>query len=395
MAYRSVPLQSLLDVAQIEANQTHALTVLPEPYFLTAFGGQRPNSVALSLLKVSQEAEKGSYIRGIADRVLGTSLASLRLGEARGSHAALLDRLGIRQPAWTTAISAVEAIAWAAGRYPVLVRPSFILSGTGVAVASGPEELASRFSKASQEGHGGEPVSITALEVDAYEVDVDAVAVQGELVAYGLSGHLEEAGVHSGDATLVMPAPFLSREARTGLKDIAVRLAKAIGVSGVFNVQCLVDKATGELSVIETNLRASRRANKRARENERECPAMYINSHCMPLRCDCPPRGRSLPFLSKALGIDMAMLATAASLTGLPLPQPLSTETRNMMREATTQQRFCVESEPCSTCEAMGVCDAAALGEGWKGVAIKVAQHMCIYFYIMAYANSMHTIYLA
>jgi len=337
-------LESLLDVVDIEANRNRHFfdieanrttrttndngdkppTQLQEPYILAAFGGQRPNSVALRLGEAAERAPEGSFLRGVARRVLGTALADVATAESRGLHGALLESISIAQPAWITTPNRSEAAAWAVGRYPVLVRPSFILSGSGVTVVARPEELAWSWNQASKQGEIGEAITVTALAVDSYEVDVDAVAAGGKLVAYGISGHLEEAGVHSGDATLVMPSPFLSHKVRRKLKGVAGEIAAGLRVSGPFNVQCLVDKSTGDIRVIETNLRAS----------------------------------RSLPFLSKALGIDFARLATAATLERLPLLEPVSPETIRAMHDA------------------MLISDRAALGEGdasWRGVAVKVA----------------------
>ncbi|MGH8177757.1 MAG: carbamoyl-phosphate synthase large subunit, partial [Steroidobacter sp.] len=223
-----------------------------------SMGGQMPNNLAKRL------ADAGAPI-------LGTSAQSIDCAEDRAKFGALLDSLDIDQPRWqavTETGRAEEKVAQVGG-YPVLVRPSYVLSGAAMSVAHEPiglERILGRAKRISPD----HPVVITKFETHAREIEVDAVASEGKLILWAVSEHVEDAGVHSGDATLVLPPQTLYLPTMRRVRDVASQLAAALRITGPFNVQFLAK--SNIVKVIECNLRAS----------------------------------RSFPFVSKVLGVNFA-----------------------------------------------------------------------------------------
>lgn len=235
-------------------------------------GGQIPNNLAVKL------ATKGVTI-------LGTQAKDIDNAEDRHKFSAMLDRLGIDQPAWKelTSLEDVTAFVEQVG-YPVLVRPSYVLSGAAMNVCSNDDELR-RFLELAANVSQKHPVVVSSFIEHAKEVEMDAVADHGELIAYAISEHIEFAGVHSGDATIQFPAQKIYIETIRRIKRITRQIAKELHISGPFNIQFLAKG--NEIKVIECNLRAS----------------------------------RSFPFVSKVLKIDLIDLATKIML-GEPYERP-------------------------------------------------------------------------
>jgi len=207
-------------------------------------GGQIPNNLALRL-----------HQAGV--KILGTHPENIDRAEDRSKFSALLDRLGIDQPAWfhVTNMEDVEATVQALGGYPVLARPSYVLSGAAMSVAHETNELR-RILERAKEVSADYPVVVSKFETHAREIEIDAVADHGELVLHAISEHVEDAGVHSGDATLVLPPQTLYIATIRRVKQIAAAVAKALDITGSFNMQFLAKHNT--VKVIECNLRASR-----------------------------------------------------------------------------------------------------------------------------------------
>jgi carbamoyl-phosphate synthase large subunit len=212
---------------------------------VVSMGGQIPNNLALKL-----------HAAGI--RVLGTSPLSIDVAEDRHKFSALLDRLGVDQPAWEelTSLEEAERFAEEVG-FPVLVRPSYVLSGAAMSVALSKVELRQYLKKASQVSQDA-PVVISKFITGAKEIEIDAVADCGELLCYGISEHVENAGVHSGDATLVLPPQRTYLETMRQIKAITRKIARSLAITGPFNIQFICKE--NAVKVIECNLRASRSA---------------------------------------------------------------------------------------------------------------------------------------
>jgi carbamoyl-phosphate synthase large subunit len=208
-----------------------------------AVGGQVANNLAMRL------SEAGV-------RILGTQARSIDQAEDRHKFSKLLDELRIAQPPWEELSTIDDANRFAAGvGYPVLVRPSYVLSGAAMAVAMNDDDLARFLSKAAKVSRE-HPVVISKFILGAKELEIDGVARRGELLAYVISEHVENAGVHSGDATMVVPPQRTYLETIRQVKKIANRVAKALAINGPFNIQFLAKD--NDVSVIECNLRASR-----------------------------------------------------------------------------------------------------------------------------------------
>eukprot|EP01137_Pigoraptor_chileana_P007484 Opistho-2@53146 len=230
---------------------------------IASMGGQTPQNMAMAL-------------HGAGVRLMGTSPLMVDAAEDRVKFSSLLDRIGIKQPAWAMLTSLEEAVAFSHRvSYPVLVRPSYVLSGAAMSVARSDAEL-NKCLSAAADVSPLHPVIITKFMEGAREIDVDGVAANGKLIAHAVSEHVEDAGVHSGDATLVLPSRDLTRDQLKEAKRIAEKVAAGLEITGPFNMQLLAKD--GHISVIECNLRAS----------------------------------RSFPFVSKTLGIDFIELATRA-----------------------------------------------------------------------------------
>ena len=210
---------------------------------IVSVGGQIPNNLAMKLHRQSVP-------------ILGTSPISIDRAENRNKFSAMLDQLGIDQPAWQelTSLDDVKDFVKKVG-YPVLVRPSYVLSGAAMNVCYDEEEL-ERFLQMASEVSKEYPVVVSQFMQNTKEIEFDAVAQNGEIVEYAISEHIEYAGVHSGDATLVFPAQQIYFSTARQIKKISRQIAKELNISGPFNIQYLARK--NEVKVIECNLRASR-----------------------------------------------------------------------------------------------------------------------------------------
>jgi len=210
---------------------------------IVSMGGQIPNTLALPL-----------YNQGVP--ILGTSPLNIDNAEDRHKFSQLLDKLEIDQPEWEelTSITEAEEFANKVG-YPVLVRPSYVLSGAAMSIALSKNELKKYLKKASEVSKE-HPVVISKFITGAKEIEIDAVAKDGELYCYAISEHIENAGVHSGDATMVLPPQRTYLETMRRIKVIAKKIAKNLKITGPFNIQFIAKD--NDVKVIECNLRASR-----------------------------------------------------------------------------------------------------------------------------------------
>ncbi|MFO0762334.1 MAG: carbamoyl-phosphate synthase (glutamine-hydrolyzing) large subunit [Byssovorax sp.] len=234
LIFDEISIETVLDIYERE-----------QPYgIVVSMGGQVPNNLAMRLHHAGA-------------RILGTSAESIDAAEDRKKFSALLDKLGVDQPKWDHVVDAADApeIVKRLGGFPVLVRPSYVLSGAAMSVAHEPNELNSILARAKAISPEY-PVVISKFETHAREIEIDAVADQGELVLQAISEHVEDAGVHSGDATLVLPPQTLYIATIRKVRKIAATLARALNITGPFNVQLLAKN--NEVKVIECNLRASR-----------------------------------------------------------------------------------------------------------------------------------------
>ena len=246
---------------------------LEMPYgVIVSTGGQIPNNLAMRL-----DAENVN--------LLGTQARYIDNAEDREKFSEMLNRIGVDQPEWS-ALTSMDDIQQFISRvgFPVLVRPSYVLSGAAMNVCSNQEEL-ERFLKLAANVSKKHPVVVSRFMQHAKEVEMDAVAKDGEIIAYAISEHIEFAGVHSGDATIQFPPQKLYVETARRIKKISKQIAKELHISGPFNIQFLAKE--NDIKVIECNLRAS----------------------------------RSLPFVSKVLKINLIELATRIML-GLPVEKP-------------------------------------------------------------------------
>ena len=210
---------------------------------IVSVGGQIPNNLAMKLHRQSVP-------------ILGTSPVNIDRAENRGKFSAMLDKLGIDQPKWSalTSMEDVQKFINEVG-YPVLVRPSYVLSGAAMNVCHNDDELR-RFLEAASEVSKEYPVVISQFMTETNEIEFDGVAQNGEIVEYGISEHVEYAGVHSGDATMTFPAQQISFATARQIKKISRAIAKELNISGPFNIQYLAKGR--DVKVIECNLRASR-----------------------------------------------------------------------------------------------------------------------------------------
>ena len=239
---------------------------------IVSTGGQIPNNLAMRL-----DAQQVP--------ILGTSAKSIDNAEDRDKFSAMLDRIGVDQPEWSalTSMDDINQFVSKVG-FPVLVRPSYVLSGAAMNVCSNQEEL-ERFLQLAANVSQKHPVVVSQFIEHAKEVEMDAVARDGEIIAYAISEHIEFAGVHSGDATIQFPPQKLYVETVRRIKRISREIARELRISGPFNIQYLA--RDNDIKVIECNLRAS----------------------------------RSFPFVSKVLKINLIELATKVML-GLPVEKP-------------------------------------------------------------------------
>lgn len=246
---------------------------LEQPHgVILSVGGQIPNNLATRL-----DAEHVN--------ILGTSAASIDNAEDRNKFSAMLDRLGVDQPRWRelTSFDDINRFIDEVG-FPVLVRPSYVLSGAAMNVCSNTDEL-ERFLRLAANVSKQHPVVVTEFIQNAKEIEMDAVAQNGEIKVYAISEHIEYAGVHSGDATIQFPPQKLYVETMRRIKKVSQQIAGALNISGPFNIQFLAKD--NDIKVIECNLRAS----------------------------------RSFPFVSKVLKINFIDIATKVML-GIPVEKP-------------------------------------------------------------------------
>ena len=254
--------ERVMDILDLE--QPHGVIV--------STGGQIPNNLAMRLDEQHVP-------------ILGTSARSIDNAEDRDKFSAMLDRIGVDQPEWSalTSMDDINAFVAKVG-FPVLVRPSYVLSGAAMNVCSNQEEL-ERFLQLAANVSQKHPVVVSQFIEHAKEVEMDAVARDGEIIAYASSEHIEFAGVHSGDATIQFPPQKLYVETVRRIKRISREIARELHISGPFNIQFLA--RDNDIKVIECNLRAS----------------------------------RSFPFVSKVLKINLIELATKVML-GIPVEKP-------------------------------------------------------------------------
>ncbi|MBW0506215.1 hypothetical protein O181_045930 [Austropuccinia psidii MF-1] len=268
--FEELGFERVMDIYELESAQGVIVSV----------GGQLPQNIALRLKQ-----------NGI--KVLGTDPEMIDNAEDRHKFSATLDAVGVDQPEWVEATSLDSAVKFAEQvGYPVLIRPSYVLSGAAMNVVWDRSTLEHSLTAAANVS-SEHPVVITKFIHGAQEIDVDAVAHNGQLIVHAVSQHVENAGVHSGDATLVLPPFSLEQEDMVRLKEIAQKVAKALQISGPFNMQIIKQDpeepgGKARLKVIECNLRAS----------------------------------RSFPFVSKVLGTNFIDIATAAIL-GEKVPEPM------------------------------------------------------------------------
>ncbi|CAO3644868.1 unnamed protein product [Mucor fragilis] len=267
--FEELSFERVMDIAELESAKGVVVSV----------GGQLPQNIALKL----HESKLN---------ILGTSPLMIDAAEDRFQFSKKLDKIGVDQPAWKelTSVDAAFAFAEQVG-YPVLVRPSYVLSGAAMNVAYTPDALKHNLTDATNVSplH---PVVITKFIENAQEIDVDSVASKGTLLVHAVSEHVENAGVHSGDASLILPPRDLSPQTMARLKEIAEKVAEAFEITGPFNMQIIKQDIPGQaeplLKVIECNLRAS----------------------------------RSFPFVSKVLGVNFIDVATRA-LAQKNVPAPV------------------------------------------------------------------------
>ena len=260
--FEELTFERVMDILEVEQ---------PEGVIVST-GGQIPNNLAPRLDR-----------QGI--RIMGTGAASIDRAEDRDKFSAMLDRIGVDQPEWRalTSLEAIQDFVQKVG-FPVLVRPSYVLSGAAMNVCSNEEEL-ERFLDLAVHVSKQHPVVVSRFIEEAKEIEMDAVACRGEIVVYAISEHVEYAGVHSGDATIQFPPQKLYVETMRRIKRISRRIARELSISGPFNIQFLA--RDNEIKVIECNLRAS----------------------------------RSFPFVSKVLKINFIEIATRVML-GLDVKKP-------------------------------------------------------------------------
>lgn len=268
--FEELSLERVLDIYELENSSGVVVSV----------GGQLPQNIALGL-------------QNNGCNVLGTNPEDIDKAEDRHKFSQILDSIGVDQPKWKelTSIAEAEDFANEVG-YPVLVRPSYVLSGAAMSVIRTQDELESKLSNASKVSQD-HPVVISKFIEGAQEIDIDGVANEGQVLVHAVSEHVENAGVHSGDATLVLPPQNLSPVVMDRLKEIADKVAAAWKITGPFNMQIIKNDVDGndancELKVIECNIRAS----------------------------------RSFPFVSKVLGTNFIDVATKA-LTKQNVPAPV------------------------------------------------------------------------
>lgn len=256
--FETINLETVLDIYQLESSDG----------VIISMGGQTPNNIALQL-----------YQQHV--KVLGTSPEMIDTAENRYKFSRMLDRIFVDQPAWKELRSIDEAMEFCEKvTYPVLVRPSYVLSGAAMNTVYSKHDLASYLKQAAEVSRD-HPVVITKYIENAKEIEMDAVAHDGKMLGHFISEHVENAGVHSGDATLILPPQDLDPQTVLRIEDATRKIGDALNVTGPFNIQFIAKD--NEIKVIECNVRAS----------------------------------RSFPFVSKVMGVDLIEMATKA-IMGVP-----------------------------------------------------------------------------
>ena len=257
--FENIGLETVLDIYQVESSSG----------VIISMGGQAPNNIALALQRHQIN-------------IFGTSAEDVDAAENRKKFSRMLDKLHVNQPAWKELTNIKEAEEFCAQvTYPVLVRPSYVLSGAAMNTVYSKHDLANYLDQAVEVSKD-HPVVITKYIENAKEIEMDAVAVDGKMVGHFISEHVENAGVHSGDATLILPPQDLDPETVRRIENATQQIGDALHVTGPFNIQFIAKD--NEIKVIECNVRAS----------------------------------RSFPFVSKVMGSDLIELATKA-IMGLPV----------------------------------------------------------------------------
>ncbi|KAF9694404.1 hypothetical protein EKO04_007253 [Ascochyta lentis] len=259
--FENISLETVLDIYAIEQSSGVVISV----------GGQTPNNIALPLHRMNV-------------KILGTSPEMIDTAENRFKFSRMLDRINVDQPAWKELTSIEEATEFCDRvSYPVLVRPSYVLSGAAMNTVYSQHDLANYLNQAADVSKE-HPVVITKYIENAKEIEMDAVARNGTMIGHFISEHVENAGVHSGDATLILPPQDLSAETIRQIEDATRKIGSALNITGPYNIQFIAKD--NEIKVIECNVRAS----------------------------------RSTPFVSKVMGVDLIEMATKA-MAGLPLTE--------------------------------------------------------------------------
>jgi carbamoyl-phosphate synthase/aspartate carbamoyltransferase len=259
--FENINLETILDIYHLEKSNGVVISV----------GGQTPNNIALDLYRANV-------------RILGTSPEMIDMAENRYKFSRMLDRIQVDQPKWKELTSLEEARDFCNKvSYPVLVRPSYVLSGAAMNTVYSEHDLAAYLAQAADVSKE-HPVVITKYIENAKEIEMDAVARNGKMIGHFISEHVENAGVHSGDATLILPPQDLDPETVRRIEDATRKIGNALNVTGPFNIQFIAKD--NEIKVIECNVRAS----------------------------------RSFPFVSKVMGVDLIEMATKA-MAGLPLQE--------------------------------------------------------------------------
>ncbi|RDW69846.1 carbamoyl-phosphate synthase [Coleophoma cylindrospora] len=259
--FENINLESILDIYQLESSSG----------VMIAMGGQTPNNIALQLHQA----------QGVNIKVLGTSPEMIDTAENRYKFSRMLDGIGVDQPTWKELTSFEEAKEFCNKvSYPVLVRPSYVLSGAAMNTVYSQADLESYLQQAAEVSRE-HPVVITKYIENAKEIEMDAVAKGGKMVGHFISEHVENAGVHSGDATLILPPQDLERTTIKRIEEATRKIGEALNITGPYNIQFIAKD--NDIKVIECNVRAS----------------------------------RSFPFVSKVMGVDLIEMATKA-IMGVP-----------------------------------------------------------------------------
>ncbi|KAF2423681.1 carbamoyl-phosphate synth [Tothia fuscella] len=259
--FENINLETILDIYHLEKSSGVVISM----------GGQAPNNIAIDLFRANV-------------KILGTSPEMIDMAENRYKFSRMLDRISVDQPQWKELTSLEEAkIFCNMVTYPVLVRPSYVLSGAAMNTVYSEDDLAMYLGQAADVSKD-HPVVITKYIENAKEIEMDAVARNGKMIGHFISEHVENAGVHSGDATLILPPQDLDPETIRRIEDATRKIGNALNVTGPFNIQFIAKD--NEIKVIECNVRAS----------------------------------RSFPFVSKVMGVDLIEMATKA-MAGLPLQE--------------------------------------------------------------------------